>query len=62
MADETKLENSDASMKTRRAFVATAAKVAVTAPVVAMLLSASTKPSSAQSLYQPPVEQLPIVG
>src|SRR5438445_5672905 len=33
--------------KTRRTFVKTAAQVAVTAPAVAMLLSASTKPASA---------------
>jgi hypothetical protein len=57
MADETKIENSDVSKKTRRAFVTTAAHMAVTAPVVAMLLSASTKPAAAQSLYQPAVPQ-----
>src|SRR5947207_425113 len=37
--------------KTRRAFVKTAAHVAVTAPAVAMLLSASTKPAAAATFY-----------
>jgi hypothetical protein len=34
--------------KSRRAFVKTAAQVAVTAPAVALLLSASSKPAAAQ--------------
>jgi hypothetical protein len=54
MADEIKAENSEASKKTRRAFVTTAAQVAVTAPAVAMLLSASTKPAEAFVVYPPP--------
>jgi hypothetical protein len=53
MADETKHKNSEAPQKNRREFVTAATKVAVTAPVVAMLLSASTKPSTAQTIYQP---------
>jgi hypothetical protein len=50
---ETKIEANDAGQKTRRAFVKTAAQVAVTAPAVGILLSASTKPAAAQfSAYQ----------
>ena len=62
MADETKIGHTD-GLKTRRAFVTTAAKVAVTAPAVAMLLNASTKPAAAQQIYQPiiPQEDGPIV-
>jgi hypothetical protein len=56
MADEIKIEKTLGAEKTRRAFVTGAAKVAVTAPVVAMLLNASTKPASAQQIYQPPVQ------
>jgi hypothetical protein len=37
--------------KTRRALVKTAAQVAVTAPVVMVLLAAGTKSSKAQALY-----------
>ena len=37
--------------KTRRAFVKTAAQVAVTAPAVALLLSASTKKAAAAEPY-----------
>ena len=52
MADETKIEKIEsmlpATEKTRRTFVKTAAQVAVTAPAVAVLLSATTKPASAQ--------------
>jgi hypothetical protein len=48
MSDETK-----PAPKTRRAFVKTAAQVAVTAPAVAVLLNASTKPAAARTLYQP---------
>jgi 3-deoxy-D-manno-octulosonic acid (KDO) 8-phosphate synthase len=47
MADEN--EKIDAAGAGRRAFVTTSAKVAVTAPAAAMLLSASMKPASAQS-------------
>ena len=43
--------------KTRRAFVMTAAQVAVTAPAVAMLLTATTKPAAAQNLCYPLVSQ-----
>jgi|SwirhirootsSR3_FD_contig_31_161569_length_412_multi_3_in_0_out_0_2 hypothetical protein len=48
MADETKIEPTE--QKTRRAFVSTAAQVAVTAPAVGLLLSASTTPAGAQIL------------
>ena len=58
MADEIKADNSNISKKTRRAFVTTAAQVAVTAPAVAMLLSASTKPAAATVQYIPPQEAL----
>ena len=44
MEDDKKVEISG---KTRRAFVKTAAQVAVTAPAVGLLLSASTKPAAA---------------
>ena len=48
MADETKIESMlPATEKTRRTFVKTAAQVAVTAPAVAVLLSATTKPAAA---------------
>jgi hypothetical protein len=47
MEDGKKVETTEAAQKTRRAFVKTAAQVAVTAPAVAALLSASTKPASA---------------
>lgn len=47
---EDKIEVTEAG-KTRRAFVKTAAQVAVTAPAVAMLLTASTKKASAITLY-----------
>jgi hypothetical protein len=50
MEDVKKVETTEAAQKTRRAFVKTAAQVAVTAPAVAALLSASTKPASAQGL------------
>jgi hypothetical protein len=50
---ESNIESTDAGQKTRRAFVKTAAQVAVTAPAVGILLSASTKPAAAQiSPYQ----------
>jgi hypothetical protein len=45
----TETPNSD----TRRAFVKTAAKAAVVAPAVMMILDASTKPASAQTFYGP---------
>jgi hypothetical protein len=52
MADEKKVEAVVEVQKTRRAFVRTAAQVAVTAPAVGILLSASTKPAAAASAYQ----------
>jgi hypothetical protein len=48
MEEEKKVE---AAQQSRRAFVKTAAQVAVTAPAVAMLLSATTKPAAAQAAY-----------
>jgi hypothetical protein len=49
MADETKIESTEGVVqKTRRSFVTTAAQVAVTAPAVGLLLSASTVPAAAQ--------------
>jgi len=38
-------------MKTRRAIVTTAAQVAVTAPAVGLLLTASAKPAKASTVY-----------
>jgi negative regulator of sigma E activity len=56
MAEENKPEETNiesAAQKTRRRFVQTAAQVAVTAPAVALLLSATTKPAAAQiTAYQ----------
>ena len=51
MSVETKIETVEIAKKTRRAFVTTAAQVAVTAPAVGLLLSASTKSASAQTRY-----------
>ena len=48
MADETKIESTEPLQKTRRSVVTTAAQVAVTAPAVGLLLSASTVPAAAQ--------------
>jgi hypothetical protein len=45
--EDKKIEAPEAAGKTRRAFVKTAAQVAVTAPVAAMILSASTKQAAA---------------
>ena len=47
MADEKKIDENEVEQKGRRAFVKTSAAVAVTAPAVAMLLTASTKSASA---------------
>jgi hypothetical protein len=47
-------EISEVELEARRAFVKTAAKAAVVAPVVTLLLNAATKPAYAQSLYQAP--------
>jgi hypothetical protein len=51
MAEETKIEGIVSEQKTRRSAIKTAAQVAVTAPAVGLLLSASTKAASAQSRY-----------
>jgi hypothetical protein len=48
MAEETKIVTTDSAQSTRRMFVKTAAQVAVTAPAVGLLLSATTKPATAQ--------------
>ena len=55
MGEELKSETSESeqSGKTRRGFVKTAAQVAVTAPAVMMLLSATAVPASARPLYDP---------
>ena len=47
MAEENKVEKLEAASQGRRGFVKTSAQVAVTAPAVAMLLKASTKPAFA---------------
>jgi len=51
MAEDTKIESIISGEKTRRSLVKTAAQVAVTAPAVGLLLSASTRPASAQHIY-----------
>jgi hypothetical protein len=51
MAEETKIENIITEAKTRRSAIKTAAQVAVTAPAVGLLLSASTKTATAATLY-----------
>jgi hypothetical protein len=51
MAEETKFESIATEQKTRRTAIKTAAQVAVTAPAVGLLLSASTKSASAATLY-----------
>jgi hypothetical protein len=53
MSEDKKIEPVVGEQKSRRAFVKTAAQVAVTAPAVGILLSASTKPAEAQvTAYQ----------
>jgi hypothetical protein len=53
MADETNTNNTELTPPSRRDVVTSAAKVAVTAPAVALLLNASTKSAFAQiSPYQ----------
>lgn len=52
MAEETKIESIVAEEKTRRSAIKTAAQVAVTAPAVGLLLSASTKSASAATVYR----------
>jgi hypothetical protein len=51
MAEDTKIDSIISGDKTRRSLVKTAAQVAVTAPAVGLLLSASTRPASAQHIY-----------
>src|SRR5258707_6978962 len=48
MADEPKIVTTEIGQKTRRAFVKTAAQVAVTAPAVGLFLSAATKAAAGQ--------------
>ena len=49
MEDDKKIETAEeAKLKARRKFLKTAGKVAVTAPAVALLLNATTKPAKAQ--------------
>jgi hypothetical protein len=47
MSEESKIEAVAARAQSRRAFVKTAAQVAVTAPAAAILLDASVKPAKA---------------
>ena len=51
MAEESKIESLASEQKTRRTAIKTAAQVAVTAPAVGLLLSASTKSASAATVY-----------
>ena len=51
MAEDTKIESVVSEEKTRRSAIKTAAQVAVTAPAVAMLLSASAKAQVAPRAY-----------
>src|SRR5438128_2150326 len=51
MSEETKIESIATEQKTRRTAIKTAAQVAVTAPAVGLLLSASSKSASAATLY-----------
>ena len=51
MAEQTKIESIVSEQKTRRSAMKTAAQVAVTAPAVGLLLSASTKSASAIPNY-----------
>ena len=51
MAEDNKIESIVAEQKTRRSAIKTAAQVAVTAPAVGLLLSASTKSAQAQVAY-----------
>jgi len=50
MAEDNKIEGIVTEAKTRRSAIKTAAQVAVTAPAVGLLLSASTKAAGAQVL------------
>jgi hypothetical protein len=51
MSEVSKIEAVTSQVQSRRAFVKTAAKVAVTAPAAAMLLNASVKPAKAVTSY-----------
>jgi len=53
MPEETKIETVTTKVQSRRAFVKTAAQVAVTAPAAAVLLNASVKPANARTVYDP---------
>lgn len=48
---ENETKSAEADVKGRREFLKTAAQVAVTAPAVAMLLTATTKKAAAQTTY-----------
>jgi hypothetical protein len=51
MSDDNEVGKQEAASQGRRSFVKTSAQVAVTAPAVAMLLKASTKPAFAAASY-----------
>ncbi len=51
MADELKTRSSEAVRATRRDFVRSSAQVAMTAPAVALLLSAATQPAAGQTIF-----------
>ena len=55
MAEETNIvvTGNQAPKKTRRVILTSAAQIAVTAPAAALLLSASTTPASAITMYDP---------
>lgn len=60
MTDENATSESQADGTSRRDFVRSSAAVAMTAPAVALLLSASTRPAVAQQMYAngtPPLNQ-----
>jgi hypothetical protein len=58
LSDEKKDVPEVGAMKNRRAFVTDSAKVAITAPAVALLLSASVKSASALTQYQAQVSHI----
>lgn len=59
MADETNIAKTEPPSPSRRAVVAKAAQVAVTAPAVVLLLNASTKSAFAQPCYPGPLVLCP---